>query len=106
MYVFIGIIILVIFTTIVGMRAYFRWTSVQYFGEVIEIKDNGFVIKTAGGSTMLVVTNQNTDIRKGRKPWIEALQTGDFVIVVGSTDQGNFVEARVIRIVVPPRHPL
>lgn len=85
-----------------GLRSYIRWTEIQYFGEIIEIKDGDFLIKTGEDGEKLILTNQHTDIRRGRL-LEEKLQIGDYVIVVGSVNQDGFVEARVIRVVNPPR---
>ena len=103
-YLLISIFIFAIFVALGGMRAYFHSTRMQYFGEAVEVKEGNFVIKTNEGSEVLILTNQDTDIRKGRRTWTEPLKVGDFVIVVGPTNQEGLVEARVIRIVVPP-HP-
>lgn len=102
-YILVGIFIFVIFTTLSGIRIYFRWTNTQYFGEIVEVQKDSFVIKTEGDSEILILTNQKTDIRRGGRIWMEQLQAGNFVIVVGSTNQEGFIEARVIRIMAPPR---
>lgn len=86
-----------------GLRSYLRWTEVQYFGEIIEVKDGSFLIKTGEDGERLILMNQSTNLRRGREFLEEKLQIGDYVIIVGSPNQDGSVEARVIRLVKPPR---
>ena len=104
-YILIAIFLFAALAVIGGVRTYFHWTNTQYFGEVVEIQETRFVIKTGDDSRILIGTGKNTEIRKGKKIWTEKLHMGDYVIVVGSPNQEGFIEAQVIRIVAPPRPP-
>ena len=102
-FVLVGIFVFVILVALGGARTYFKWATEQYFGKITEIKENGFVIKTDENFEKNILTNQDTEIRKGRKAWVGKLQTGDLVIVVGLTDRDGFIEADVVRVVELPR---
>ncbi len=72
------------------------------FGEIIEIKDNGFVIKDRENIEKFVVTNQDTTITKGRETIKNGLKVGDCAVIIGSPNDDGQIEAKLIR-VLPPR---
>lgn len=86
-----------------GIRVYYHWASVQYFGKIIEIKNGDFLIQTDEGVKKIILTTKGTIIRKGRYPITGKLQLGNYVIVVGAPNEKGFIEAKVIRVIeVPP----
>ncbi|MBU4298516.1 hypothetical protein KJ636_00525 [Patescibacteria group bacterium] len=68
------------------------------FGEIIEIKDNGFVIKGLKNVEKVVITNQETTITKGRKTIKDGLKVGDNVVIIGSPNNEGQIEAKLIRV--------
>ncbi len=68
------------------------------FGEIIEIKDNGFVIKGRENIEKVVIINQETTIAKGRETIKDGLKVGDRVVIIGSPNDEGQIEARLIRL--------
>lgn len=68
------------------------------FGEIIELKDNGFVIKGRGDVEKVIVITDKTVIKKGRKTIKDGLKVGDRVVIIGSPNKEGQIEARFIRI--------
>ena len=85
---------------VIGIKTHFlyRWTEGYYFGEIIKIDDNGFVIKGRGDMEKIVLIRESTVIKKGKETIEGALQIGNQVIVIGSLDEGGRIEAKIIRI--------
>lgn len=68
------------------------------FGEIIEIKDNGFVIRGRGDVEKMVVTGKDTVIKKGIETSGGGLGVGDQVVVIGSPNSEGQIDAKFIRI--------
>jgi len=68
------------------------------FGEIIEIKDNGFVIKGRENVEKVIVTDENTTITKGRETIKDGLKIGDRVVIIGSPNEEGQIEAKLIRV--------
>jgi len=68
------------------------------FGEIIEMKDNGFVIKDRENAEKVIVTNENTTITKGREKIKDGLKVGDRVVIIGSPNEEGQIEAKFIRV--------
>ncbi len=68
------------------------------FGEIIELKDNGFVIKGRGDMEKIVITTQDTVIKKGMETVKDGLKVGDCVVIIGSPNEEGQIEAKLIRI--------
>jgi hypothetical protein len=68
------------------------------FGEIIEMKANGFVIKDRENVEKIIVTNENTTITKGREKIKNGLKVGDRVVIIGSPNEEGQVEAKFIRV--------
>ena len=68
------------------------------FGEIIEIKDNGFVVKGADNVEKIVIINQDTTITKGQETIQDGLKVGDNVVIIGSPNDEGQIEAKLIRI--------
>jgi len=68
------------------------------FGEIIEMKDNGFVIKDRENAEKIIVTGEKTMIVKGREKIKEGLRVGDRVVVIGSPNEEGQIEAKLIRV--------
>lgn len=68
------------------------------FGEIIEIKDNGFVINGRENVEKVVITKQETTILKGREAIKDGLKVGDRVVIIGSPNEEGQIEAKLIRV--------
>lgn len=68
------------------------------FGEIIEIKDNGFVVKGRENIEKVAITNQDTTIIKGRETIKNGLKVGDRVVIIGSPNDEGQIEAKLIRV--------
>ena len=68
------------------------------FGEIIEMKDNGFVIKGRENVEKVINTNQETTITKGRETIKDGLGVGDRVVIIGSPNDEGQIEAKLIRV--------
>lgn len=68
------------------------------FGEIIEIKDNGFVIKGRENAEKVVIINQEVTIIKGRETMKDGLKVGDRVVIIGTPNNEGQIEAKLIRV--------
>jgi hypothetical protein len=68
------------------------------FGEIIELRDTGFVIKGRGDVEKIVVTTKDTVVMKGRETVKNELKVGDSVVIIGSPNEEGQIEAKLIRI--------
>lgn len=68
------------------------------FGEIIELRDTGFVIKGRGDVEKVIVTTKDTIVMKGRETVKNGLKVGDNVVVIGSPNDEGQIEAKLIRI--------
>jgi len=68
------------------------------FGEIIEIKNNSFVIKDQENIEKVIITKENTIIVKGRKKIKNGLKIGDQIMVIGSPNEDGQIEAKFIRL--------
>ena len=68
------------------------------FGEIIEINENGFVIKGRGEMEKVIVTTNDTIIKKGAETIENNLEVGCRIVVVGEPNQDGQIEAKLIRI--------
>lgn len=68
------------------------------FGEIIEIKDNSFVIKGRENVEKVIVTDEETAITKGRETIKDGLKVGDRVVIIGSPNEAGQIEAKLIRV--------
>lgn len=68
------------------------------FGEIIELKDNSFVIKGRGGIEKVIVITKETVIKKGIKNVKNGLKIGDYVVIIGSPNDEGQIEAKLIRV--------
>ncbi len=68
------------------------------FGEIIELKDNSFVIKGRGDIEKIVITTKDTVVKKGMETVKDGLKVGDYAVVIGSPNEEGQIEAKMIRI--------
>jgi len=68
------------------------------FGEIIELKDNGFVVKGRGDIEKVIVTTKDTVIKKGMKTVKDDLKVDDQVVIIGSPNKEGQIEAKLIRV--------
>ena len=68
------------------------------FGEIIEIKYNGFVIKGRENVEKVVITSEDTAITKGRETIKDGLKVGDRVVIIGTPNDEGQIEAKLIRV--------
>ncbi len=70
------------------------------FGEIIELKDNGFVIKGRGDIEKIVITTDDTVIKKEMETVKDSLEVGDNVVIIGSPNEEGQIEAKLIRVFI------
>lgn len=77
-----------------------RWSQDQYAGKIVELHPNYFVIETKKqAETKTISINKDTVIMLGRgKVMHDELLIGRYVVVFGSQNQEQTIEARMIRI--------
>jgi len=68
------------------------------FGEIIELNDNSFVIKGRGNVEKIVITTEDTIVKKGMKTIKDGLKVGEYVVVIGSPNKEGQIRAKLIRI--------
>jgi len=69
------------------------------FGEIIEMKENEFVIKGRADVEKVILITDKTTIQKGREKIKKGdLKVGNFVVVIGSPSEEGKIEAKMIRI--------
>lgn len=73
------------------------------FGEIIEIKDNSFVVKGRGDIEKIIVTTKETVIKNGMETIEDGLKVGDQVVIIGAPTSEGQIEAKLIRVM--PRKP-
>ncbi len=104
----VGILVLVVISNLFlftgGFKTFLfhQWAEEQYFGVITEIRDNGFNIADRGSNVRNIILNNETKIFQGRQiVAIDFLKLSDYVLVVGSINSKNQIEARIIRIFPP-----
>lgn len=68
------------------------------FGEIIELKDNGFVVKGRGDVEKIILTIAETVIKNGMETVKDGLKVGDQVVIIGAPNSEGQIEAKLIRI--------
>lgn len=68
------------------------------FGEIIEIKDNGFVVKGRGDIEKIIVTTKETVVKNGAESVVDGLKVGDQVVIIGAPNAEGQIEAKLIRV--------
>ena len=68
------------------------------FGEIIELKDNGFVVKGRGDIEKIIIITEDTIIKEGMKTVKDNLKVGDRVVIIGSPNEEGQIEAELIRV--------
>jgi len=81
-----------------GVRSYFQWKGDYYFGHVISVTENNFVLSGLRDKEYVVDVGEYTSIKKGFGSEISLVRTGDRVIVVGETSDDVRIKASLIRI--------
>ena len=72
------------------------------FGEIIELKDDGFVIKGRGDIEKVIIISEETIVRRGRETEKDGLRIGEHVTIIGSFNEEGQIEAKLIRVFAPP----
>lgn len=74
------------------------------FGEIIELNTQagseqaGFVIRGRGDMEKIIMTDENTIIKKGMETVKDDLKIGDRVVIIGSPNEEGQIEAKLIRL--------
>ena len=68
------------------------------FGEIIELNNTGFVVKGRGDIEKIIVTTDDTVVKKGRETVGNGLKVGDRVTIIGSPNEEGQIEAKLIRV--------
>jgi hypothetical protein len=73
------------------------------FGEVIKVEDPSLVVKDQNDLEKIVLTKDNTVIKKFEKDIkIKDLEAGEKVVIIGAPNSNGQIEAGLIRILLPP----
>lgn len=85
---------------VVGIKTdhFHRWAGEQYFGEIIEISGDSFVIKGRTNEKRTILITEKTVFKKGSKTVQNALKVGDRVIVFCLPDKNNQIESQLVRV--------
>lgn len=88
---------------IIGVKTdhFQRWAGEQYFGEIIEVKDDGFLIQGRDNEKRTVLVTQKTVVKKGPDTVQSALKIGEKVMIFGPNDKDGRIDAQLIRIFDP-----
>jgi hypothetical protein len=74
-------------------------------GKIISIALPTFVVEGPDGIEKVIVTNDDTEIRRFRETLApEDLKASDFAVIIGSPNDKSQVVARLIRIMPPPEN--
>lgn len=79
------------------------------FGEIIELNDTGFVVKGRSDIEKIIITTDDTVVKKGRETVEDGFKVGDRVTIIGSPNEKGQIEAKLIRVFSednPKRLPL
>jgi len=68
------------------------------FGEIIELNNSGFVIKGRENIEIVIITMDDTVIKRGGVRIKNGLKIGDTVVIIGSPNNQGQIEAKLIRI--------
>lgn len=68
------------------------------FGEIIQINDNGFVIKGRSNVEKIIITAEDTIIKKGTETIENNLEVGEYIVIIGSPNAEGQIEAKLIRV--------
>lgn len=69
------------------------------FGKIIELRDNGFVIRGRGNVEKMIVITQDTVIKKrGEDIKKDKLKVDDYAVIIGSPNKKGQIEAKFIRV--------
>lgn len=67
------------------------------FGEIIELNDSGFVVRGRNDIEKIVVTTNDTIVKKGRQTTENDFKVSDRVTIIGSPNEEGQIEAKLIR---------
>ncbi|MBU4375303.1 hypothetical protein KKH38_02245 [Patescibacteria group bacterium] len=67
------------------------------FGEIIEIKEDGFAVKGRGDVEKAIKITEDTVIKNGMETIEDGLSVGDRVVIIGSPNEDGQIEAKLIR---------
>jgi len=68
------------------------------FGQIIEFKDNRFVMRGQKDMEEVVIVTTDTVIKDGAKTIKDGLRVGEYVVVIGSPNKAGQIEAKLIRL--------
>src|SRR3989344_7280385 len=68
------------------------------FGEIIELKDNGFVVTGRGNVEKVILITPKTVIKNGMATMQGGLKVGDRVVIIGTPNNEGQIEAKLIRV--------
>jgi len=93
------VVIAIALLSFVAMRSYIHWTESSYYGEIVEITNEGFLVKETETIVRTVFLTEHTLIKRGRHSLNNGLNVGDKVIIIGSPDGAGRIEAKLIRLI-------
>jgi hypothetical protein len=69
------------------------------FGEIIKINNSDLVVRGRGDVEKVIITTEDTIVKKGRKTVKkDELRVGNYIVVIGSPNEEGQIEAKLIRI--------
>jgi len=88
---------------VIGIKTHHfqRWAKEQYFGEIIETKDNGFLVQGRDSKKRIVLVTEKTIVKKGPEAVRDSLKVGEKVMILGPIDSEGQINAQLIRIFDP-----
>jgi hypothetical protein len=104
--VIIVLVIIGIFSTIVWFRSplFGQWAKNQYFGEVVEIREDSLTLRGKNNATKKIFYDTKTRIMKGSHVVSRTeLFVNKPVIVIAEPDSTGELHAKAIRIFTPKK---
>lgn len=68
------------------------------FGEIIELNNSGFVVRGRNDIEKIIITTEDTVVKKGRETVKDGFKVGDQITVIGSPNEEGQIEAKLIRV--------
>jgi len=68
------------------------------FGQIIELRDNSFVMRGQKDMEEIVIVTKGTIIKDGAKTINDGLKVGEYVVVIGSPNKTGQIESKLIRL--------
>jgi hypothetical protein len=91
----IGLILLAGLFMLASVHLYLRWTHQYYFGQVVKVSADSFIMKTSK-EEVTVQISEKTLIKEDANGNFKQIEVGRSVIVIGPIHEGK-VDAKLVR---------